>query len=277
MKAKFNVSALCLLLFWGYSAQCFSQGKIDQSKDDLKRGSARERTRDRRSSSSSGREWDNPFLELAGKAFLYISYYSLVGNYGGEDHLHSDLTRYPYYNRWSGNYESRDSMPAERRRFRLDLENKLLYNLVDIGGNHLKAKIRPFQFFYLQADYFQLVEVVRPQESVSNLALFNFTFCYDRLRFEKFNLGWALGVNYVASDVQKVGISAGLNADVFLFQNFSLYGSMKWCSVNHNPVNELEIQCRFHKNRYFYTIGYEHLKIGSPTYNFLTAGVGIYF
>ncbi|HEX2935892.1 MAG TPA: hypothetical protein VHO72_11105 [Bacteroidales bacterium] len=266
-----------LLIFCNCSVVCFSQGKIEKSKDDLKRGSSKERSRGRRSASSSSCDWDNPFLELAGKAFLYISYYSFIGNYGEEYHLHSDLTRHPYYNGWSGNYESSDSLPAERRRFRLDIENKLLYDLADLGGNHLKAKIRPFQYFYMQTDYFQLIEIVRPQESVSSLALFNFTFCYDRLRFEKFNLGWALGVNYVASDVQKVGISAGLNAEAFLFKNLSLYGSMKWGSVNHSPVNELEIQFRVHKNRYFYTVGYEHLKIGLPTYNFLAAGVGIYF
>jgi hypothetical protein len=96
------------------------------------------------------------------------------------------------------------------------------------------------------------------------------------MRFEKLNLGWSLGVNYVASDVQKTGISAGLNFDAFIFKNFSLYGSMKWGSVTHNHVNEFEIQCKFHKKRYFYSIGYEHLKIGTPTYNFLAAGAGIY-
>lgn len=266
-----------ILISGNYSAACFSQGKINKSKDDLKRGAPGEKSRDRHTTSSSNHDWDNPFLELAGKVFLYVSYYSLVGNYRAEDHLHSDLTQYPYYNRWSGNYESSDSLPAERRRLRLDIENKLLYDLADLGGNHLKVKMRPLPVFYLQADYFHLIEVVRPRESVSNLALFNFTFCYDRLRFEKFNLGWAIGVNYVASDVQKVGFSAGINADAFIFENISLHGSMKWGSVNHNPVNQFEAQCRFHKKKYFFSMGYEHLKIGTPTYNFLAAGAGIYF
>jgi hypothetical protein len=80
----------------------------------------------------------------------------MVGNYAGEDHLHSDLTHYPYYNQWSGNYESPDSLSAERKRFRLDIEDKLLYDLADLGGNHLKAKIRPFQFFIYKRITFSL-------------------------------------------------------------------------------------------------------------------------
>lgn len=278
MNAKASVIIIILVL-WGYSAPCFSQGKIDKSKGDLKKSPRKERKREPKSYSgfSDDNDVDNELTPLAAKIFLFVTYYSLVGNYAGEDHLHSDLTRYPYYNKLSGNYESVDSLPAERRRFRLDIENKLLYDLADLGGNHLKVKIRPFQYFYLQADYFQLIEVVRPQESVSNLALFNFTFCYDRVRFEKFNLGWALGLNYVANDVQKTGITLGLNTDIYLFRNMSLYGSMKWGSVNHATVKEFEFLCKFHKKRYFFSIGYEHLKIGTPTYNFLAAGAGIYF
>jgi hypothetical protein len=275
MNVRVKVVTIFLSLLVVCSEPCFSQGKIDKSKGDLKRGSTRERTRTR-GSSFSNNDFDNPLLEFAARAFLYVSYYSFFGNYAGEDHLHSDLTPYPYFNQWSGNYGNPDSLSDDCKYFRLDIENQLLYDLADLGGNHLKVKIRPFQYFYFQADYFQLLEIVRPRESVSNLALFNFTLCYDRIRFEKFNLGWSLGLNYVASDVQKTGISVGLNADIFLFKNFSLYSSAKWGNVNSNPVNEFEIKCKFHKKKYFYSMGYEHLRIGSPNYNFLAAGAGIY-
>jgi hypothetical protein len=160
---------------------------------------------------------------------------------------------------------------------RLDLDNKLLLSLTNIYGNHLKAKFRPFKFFYLQGDYIQLVELAQFDTSDSYLSLFNLDFCYDRIRFEKFNLGWTLGINYVGNEVKEAGFSCGLNTEVFFFNPICLYSSMRWGSINNVPVNEFEIQIKYHKKNYYYSIGFENLKIGTPTYNFISIGGGIYF
>jgi hypothetical protein len=274
---KTIISVILVLLLFSISFDSFSQGKIDESKKELKEGRKSNDTEDASSSSSSDNLSDNIVLEIVGKAFLYVTYYAFIGNYAEEDHLHSNLTKYPYYNGSSGNYENPDSVPSQAKILRLDLEDKLLLSPPNIFGNHLKAKFRPFQFFYLQADYFQLSEFNKFDRSFSNLSLFNFNFCYDRIRFEKFNLGWTLGLNYAGNDVNKFGVSWGLNSDIFLLKTISFYSSMKWGSINYVPVNEFEIQCRYHKKNYFYSIGYEHLKIATPTYDFISIGGGIYF
>jgi len=274
---KTLIKIVLTILLFSNSLDGISQSKIDQSKEELKKGSKRS-NRSSSSSSSDNNLFQAIVLESAARAFIFVTYYSFIGNYAGEKHLHSDLTWYPWYNNFSGNYENPDSIHFSRKNIRFDLENKLLFSPPDLFGNHFKSKIRPFKFFYLQVDYFQLMEFTDIKRSQNtDLTLFNFNICYDRIRFEKFNLGWTLGVNYIGNGVNNAGFSYGLNTDVFLLKKLSLYGSMKLCLINNVPVNEYEIQCKFHRSRYFLSVGYEHLKIATPTYNFISAGGGIYF
>jgi hypothetical protein len=54
-----NAKAAVIIIFLVYSAQCFSQGKIDQSKDDLKKSAKR-----------SGHENANRILDLPATMIL---------------------------------------------------------------------------------------------------------------------------------------------------------------------------------------------------------------
>ena len=269
------------LLLFSSSFYCYSQGKIDKSKEDIKKGSQSENRIIKKSKSSSSFTTDGSIesviVRVIAEAFMYVTYYTAIGNYQIEKHLHSNLTDYPYYNNSSGNYESTDAVLAPTKRLRIDLENNILYSNDYLFGNHLKAKIRPFQYFYLQTDFLALKEFDKVDDNYSNISLFNINLCYDRIRLEKFNLGWVLGMNYMGNDVKKAGFSYGLNTDIFIVNNVSLYSSMKWSLINSVAVNEFEILCKFHSKNYFFSAGYEHLKIGTPTYDFISLGGGIYF
>jgi len=278
MRRFIAVLFITLSLFCSFNG--LSQTKVDKSKDELKKGSSdkKDNSSSRTSTSSDDSEsTDGFFAELAARIFVYVTYYSFIGNYNAEDHLYNDISNYPYYRAGSGNYVAYYSLSADYKRFRLDVDNDLLLRNDNLFGNHLKAKIRPSKYIYFQTDYFQLFEYDRFSKNYSSLSLFNFTLCYDRLRFQRFNLGWVLGVNYVANDVQKAGFSYGMNTDFFFPQNVSLYSSIKYSSINGIPVNEFEVKIKHHHKRFFYSIGYEFLKIGTPTYHFASLGGGIYF
>lgn len=255
----------------------FAQSKIDQSKDELKKGNRTKR--DRRATDTSYSDGysdsDNFFEDLIMQAMMYVAYYSVVGNYNYEDHLYNDLAPYPLYNGISGNYDA--TLTDAPKLMRLDLENKILLSPSSVYGNHLKAKFRPFRFLYLQTDYYQLWERNGVPNGYSHLSLFDFNLGYDRLRFERFNLGWTLGGKYVGNDVKKGGLSIGVNAEVFLGKHFSLSSAMRWGWINSNDVNEFEAQLNYHVKNYYFTAGYEHLKIATPNYNFMAIGFGIYF
>ncbi len=269
------------ILFLVFSMDSFSQ-KIGQSKSEIKsKSDSGDHHSGKRSHSSSGYDGgDNSFGNLIAsgiiQGFMFVTYYAAIGDYELEDHLRSHLTNYPFYNGKSGNYEHPDAVPVPIKYLRFDLENQFLNNNQNLFGNHLKLKIRPMQYFYLQGDFFQLVEQDKWTRAHSNLSLFNFNLCYDRFRFENFNFGWTVGVNYIGNEINEAGFSYGLNAELFIAKNVSIYSSAKWSSINKAVVNEFQIQPKYHIGRFFVSFGYEHLKIGKPYFDFISMGGGIY-
>jgi hypothetical protein len=275
---------ILLLLFVSFSVVTFGQNKIDKSKKELNSNSGNKQTKTSYSNSSSSSKSssdDSFFGNIVVDIFMYATFgvfkYGVVGDYGNENHLYSNLTPYPYYNGKSGNYESSDSVSMAGNKARFDIENSFVYSNNDLFGNHLKAKIRPFQYFYFQTDFHQLFEINEIDNTNNRLSLFQFNLNYDRIRFEKFNFGWNLGATYVGNEVKKAGFAYGLNADYFMNKNISFSASAKWSQINSRPVNAFELQSKFHRKNYFFALGFEHLKIATPTYNFIALGGGLYF
>ena len=273
------LSFLLLICF----AISFGQNKIDKSKKALtsSEGVKNQNTTTSSSSSKSSTSSGNNVLgEAIVDVFVYITYgvfkYGFIGDYSNEDHLYSSLTKYPFYNGKSGNYLGDENDTIKNRFFRFDLEDSFMYNSNNLYGNHLKAKIRPFQYFYLQTDFHQMYEFNKIYNTNNQLSLFHFNFGYDRIRLEKFNLGWTLGASYVGNEVKKAGLTYGLNAEYFMGNHISFLASGKWSKINTQPVNAFELKSKFHRKNYFFFLGYEHLKIATPTYDFISLGAGIY-
>jgi hypothetical protein len=274
MKATFRI--FLLIFFCSISLQSFSQSKIETSKRDLKKGTTRSSSNHNQSSSSSDDRdstLGQQILQGVLKGIMYVTYYSTIGNYQVEDHLHNRVARYPYYNEQSGNYLRNDSSVNAKNHFRLDVDYHFLYSNRDLTGHHVTMNIRPFQYFYLQADLRALHEV-NFNNTHSSLSLYHFNLCYDRIRFKDFNLGWKLGMCYVANDVKAGGFSGGLNAEAFIVKPFSLHVSKEWGAIHGVAVNEFELAGKYHIKRYHLLLGYQHLKIGSPKYDYISIGVG---
>jgi hypothetical protein len=277
--SKFLIIALLLGTIFSYG-----QGKIEQSKDELKKNNKEEDNSIISVTQSENRDRPNVDNELKKSfgnvvlsIFAYASYYAVVGNYRQEDHLYNDLSAYPYEVNTNGNYVKYDSISQTTDPFRIDVENHFLYSQKNLLGNHLKFKIRPFQYFYLQTDYHQLIEKNPILQENDYLSLYHFNLNYDRLRFEKWNLGWSAGMNYIANDIQTVGFNLGVHSDVFLGSKTSISGAAKWGWINKNPVNLYDFHVKYHLKKSFIGFGYEHLKIATPSYNFVSVGGGIYF
>ena len=256
--------AIVLLCF----SATLSAQKIDRSKGDLKSGGSGSSS----SASVPGDDDDDDDVIQGFFQGLDAGVRGLFGYRPAERHLRNTLSAYPYASEDSGNFSS-DTVATNK--FRLDIEDQILWSSSRLFGNHLKAKVRPAQGFYIQADYRELFERTI-DNTTDNLALLHLNFCYDRLRFEKVNLAWNLGVSYVGSGVRKAGFCYGLSAEYFPGKRISFAGSAKWSKVNSRPVNTYEFQGRFHHNRFYAALGFQHLKIATPTYNFVTAGVGLY-
>ncbi|MCW2118746.1 hypothetical protein [Flavobacterium sp. 7A] len=222
---------------------------------------------------------DNLFVEVVTAVFYYTAWsvvkYGIIGDYKHEKHLLNTLTAYPYLLGNEGDYSGKDRY--SKTNFRIDLEDSFLYNSNTLYGNHFKAKIRPTELFYFQADARNLFEKDPINQKNYNLFLADLAVCYDRIRFEKFNFGWKLGVSYVGNEVHTFGVAAGLNANYFMTNKISFSGSTKWSAINGRSLSSYELDAKYHKKNGVFNFGYEHLKIGTPTYDFVKFGAGIYF
>ncbi|NNT70953.1 hypothetical protein HKT18_01875 [Flavobacterium sp. IMCC34852] len=270
---------VCLCLWLLGSTVALSQSKVSQSKSELNSGSSNSGNSGSSSGSSSNRANDdddevNIWVEITWGIFKY----GFIGDYKNEDHLYNRLSDYPYHNKESGNYGNYGVQVAKdsKNNFRFDLQNMLLYSDKDLYANHLKLKIRPFQYFYIQTDFRQILEKNKATTATDRLSLFHFNLGYDRIRLENFNLGWTIGTTYVGNEVKKAGFSFGLNTEIFMGNNLSLSAAAKWSAINSQPVHAYEFEAKYHVKRWFALLGYEHLKIASPTYNFISLGGGIY-
>lgn len=259
----------CSFLLLFICLPLMGQSKLEKSKKEL--NAAHEQQQLKVSEDENRSFFTTLFWDYGLKPISYV----FIGNYNNENHLSHYVAPYPFYNGESGNYEGYDTI--KKIGFRFDLEDNLIYSNPDLYGNHLKLKIRPFEHFYVQADYFQLREINKIDDLNYRLPLFYFSVAYDRLRFEKFNLGWNIGLSYVGNSVRKAGLSYGFSADYFIAEKYSIYGSAKWSQINTQSVNAFEIGGKLHRKNFFVSMGFEHLKIATPTYNFIAIGGGIYF
>ncbi len=276
---KFFPTFICVFLF--ITNATFGQKKLDKSKSELNANSGA-KSQSSSSSSNSGSSGDSCDNEVVGtildvffKVSLAAFKYGAIGDYTNEDHLHNVLSPYPYYDGKAGNFDADDTV--SKNRGRIDLENSFVYSSSNLYGNHMKAKLRPFQYFYLQTDFHQLFEFNKVNKTTDQLSLFQFNLCYDRIRMERFNFGWNLGATYVGNEVKKAGFAYGLNAEYFMGNRVSFLASGKWSKINGLPVNTFEVQTKLHRKKYFVLMGFEHMKIATPTYNFITLGGGVYF
>ena len=274
-----NSKAVFFYIFTLFTVTCFGQDKTTTSKKELNSSSAAPKQSEQKTTTLNT-DFSNDDIDvwiLLFKITLGIGYYGGIGDYEKEEHLNSNLTVYPYFDGESGNYETEDSIQIYKSRMRLDIENSFVYSSSNLIGNHLKVKLRPFQYFYAQSDFHQLFEFNAINETYDQLTVFQFNGCYDRIRFDTFNLGWTIGATYIGNEVRKTGLAFGLNAEYFMGNNISFMGSAKWSRINTLPVNTYEMQLRHHTKNHFFSLGFEHFKIATPTYNFIAIGAGIYF
>jgi hypothetical protein len=214
-------------------------------------------------------------LEILGYLTYGVFKYGLIGDYNNEDHLHYNLNKHPFSEKGKGNYSETDSIGGNN--FRLDIEDHYISGGNLFSGNHLDVKIRPSKYFYFKTDYYQLYEYNTFTKQKDGIWLYYFNLAYDRIRFDDFNLGWTIGASYVANDVEKTGFSYGINAEYFLNKKMSLSVDSKWSKINSFPVNSLELKGKYFRKNYFASLGFERLKIGTPVYNLIGIGGGIYF
>lgn len=268
MKKVFPIFLLLLFLSFQVS---LSQNKIDRSKKELKAAKEEPETKKRTTAD------DRKEMPLVGKVFMYITWgvfkYVVIGDYNSEEHLENYVNRHPFQEQTLGNYTAL----KKERNFQFLVSENLLYSNSNLFANRLTLQYRPFSHFYFKTDFHQLFERNPIYHTQDQLSLFQFNLMYDRIRFQEFNFGWNIGLTYIGNDIKQAGLSLGIHFDTFLIKNISFSGDLNWSSMNSIPVNTYTFKGNYHFRKNVCSFGFEHLKIGTPQYNFVTLGIGHYF
>jgi len=264
-----------LMYFYSlWSIASFGQGNLEESKQELKQGDSLSQNQKESTQINNDTSASRDFL---GRLVLAVTVYSAIGKYRTEAHLHSTLSPYPYYENLFGNYRDRRMPNTSSLTRRLDIENQILIGDFGQYGNQFKLTVRPFHYAYSQFDLISMLEGKEfGNQNAELLTRYRLSLCYDRLRFQRFNLGWNIGANYITSGINEAGISLGLKSEFFLFKPVSFYSAINWSSINGVSLRDIETQCRIHLVAFYGLIGYRSIKINSSVFHYYAFGAGVY-
>jgi hypothetical protein len=282
---KKNILVVSFIFF---SLFISGQTKIEQSRRELKAEKPKKEKK-LENNNNTNQNTDNDssstiVSDIIGNAFelgeSHVFYdlfvFTIIGDYKDSTFVNYRVTPYPFFKPKIGNYYNISNEPKLKRKIRIDGSVQFMHGKDLTYGNHFDIKIIPFEHFNLQADAFRIYENQKNVNSTDQFTLFYFNLGYDSIREESFNFGWTLGASYVGEDIKKAGFSYGLNMDAFCKKTVSFNANAKWSSINKYPVNSYSFNVKYHYKKIFGSLGYQHLKIATPTYNFATLGFGIY-
>lgn len=270
-----------LFLFFclSFYTVAYPQGKIEEAEESLKE---LKKAKSNSSSSTTYNSTNNAnnifFVDVLGgllEPLLVYTAYGIAFESPFEMKLQGHgafLTKHPYATSNSGNYSYAWDENSEI--FVATLSNRFIFETNRLYGNHLNVDLRFLKRFELEADYLQLWEKNANFEN-NALGIYTALVKYNRVRTKRFNASWGLGTTYVDGDVNALGFTYALGAELFFANPFSLEANFNQSLIRSNTVNKFNALLNFYRKEYKFIGGYEHLKIGSVGFSNVSIGVGI--
>lgn len=272
------------LIIGSISLHSFSQeGKLDKGKQSLKTTNSSSSTSKNSSKTSNSSTSDtslfdddvNPFLQIFGYIFAYTAYGVLIESpFEKEGRMHSaEISNYAYQENHYGNFIYTDSTNYNITRF--DISNNFVIENRNLYGNNFGLNFKFLKRFALDVDYLYLTENVNGTND--SFSLYAALLKYYRIRTQRFEAWFGLGIMRVGSDVDKNGFGLGFGAELFVAKPISIDFGHKWTNINQQEVNKTKVLLKYHLKNYQISSGYEHFKIGVSKINAFSFGVGASF
>lgn len=235
----------------------FSQGKLNQAKENLLSKSS-STSYSRNSSSSKDRSDDHSpfndsfkgfFVEL----FLHVSYKVAFGSF---ERRH--FSPYPfYYENVYGEYDFGLQKEDKRSLIRVGV-NYLEGNPVNSIEANLNYRFHPFVGAEVSHNsFFEKVGNDSNQLDVASLML-----NYYRVRERSFTAWWGMGLTYVGNEVNTSGFAYNIGLEVYPIKLISFHLSNKQSFINLSTINTFKFQTKYHKKKIAYYAGYHDISLG---------------
>ena len=227
------------------------------------------RTRETNDESYFGSFFAGIFVDL----FAYTAYgIAIESPFELDGRMHdAEIANYPFENSFHGNYIYANSTNYKIVRF--DISNNFVIENSNLYGNNFGVDFRFLRRFGLEFDYLSLTEKINAKRD--QFSLYSALLNYHRIRTQKLDAWFGLGVMYVGDDVHKTGFGIGLGAEWFVAKPISLKVSHKWTNINNQEVNNTKLLLKYHIKKYHISSGYEHFKIGVSKIDAFSFGVGV--
>lgn len=270
------------ILFALFVTFSFSQSKIKKAEESLKKNkntsikTTSTTSRHKTSSYTDGGFLENTFGRFFAELFLYTTYGTLIESpfEGNDPNRKASLTKHPYFNSNNGNYtyKKNESFAIGRT----TISSRYFFENSRIDGNHLNIDIRFFNRLALEVNYLQLWEN-NTNFGNHSLAIYTSLIKYHRVRSQKFDAWWGLGASYTDGNIDELGFTYGLGAEVFLGKPISLESNFNQTLINNETINKFNGFLNYYISQYKIIGGYESLKIGSQKFSNITFGLGVSF
>lgn len=279
-----RIFVLIMFLFAMNLASYAQTGKLEKGKESLKESSSSSnatssttsttkksgrRTRNYNDNSSFRSFFAGIFIDL----FAYTAYgVAIESPFELNGRMHdAELANYPYQSSFHGNFIYTDSINYNITRF--DITNNFILENSNLYGNNFGVDFRFLKRFGLEFDYLYLTE--KTNRNRDQFSLYSALINYHRIRTQKLDAWFGLGVMHVGYNVNKTGFGVGLGTEWFVAKPISLKFSHKWTNINSREVNNTKLLLKYHIKNYHISSGYEHFKIGVSKIDAFSIGVGV--
>lgn len=217
----------------------------------------------------------NPFVGIVWSIFAYTAYGVLVESpWEMDGRMHgAEISNYAYKEKNYGNFIYTDSTNYNITRF--DITNNFVIENSNLYGNNFGVNFRFLKRFAVDVDYLYLSENVNGKRD--SFSLYSALLKYHRIRTQRFDAWFGLGMMHVGNDVNKTGFGLGVGAAIFIAKPISFKFSHKWTNINNQEVHKTKLLLKYHIKNYQISSGYEHFKIGVSKINVFSIGVGASF
>lgn len=210
-----------LVLFFALQRNFYAQeGKLYKGKESLKTTNSSGNSGKRTSKTSNNKrtslndDIENPFARIVWSIAAYTFYgFAIESPFERNGRMHdAEMANHAYKESSYGNFIYTDSTNYNITRF--DITNNFVIENKNLYGNNFGVNFRFLKRFALAVDYLHLTENVNNMND--SFALYSALLKYYRIRTQRFDAWFGLGILHVGSDVDKSGFGLGVGAEWFI-------------------------------------------------------------
>jgi len=176
---------------------------------------------------------------------------------------------YPYKNN-AGLFEENNT-----KTWHLDADFAYLKESASLNAINFDVNINPSRYWSMKVKYFRFTERFNFEES--QLDLSEFFIQYNRVRRERFNLQWGIGLINMVGEKDRSGLALDLGCELFIYNPISIESNYVFGYLEDAMFSEFDAKINLYRKRFNLFAGYKYISVANVSLNNLMLGIGVNF